>query len=265
MHMISQRQKAYLIAAAIAIAATSLICGFSRNSQRLVRPTIGPVVDAVYALGIVKTDRWYNVRFGMNAVIQRLYVSEGQEIAAGSPLLMTDSGIIFRAPFSGTITQLSFRESEMAPAGQAVITLADTKTMYVRVSLDQKSVVMVRKGQKAELSFENLRDSRAEGIVESVYPSSNEFVVRIGVRNFPEGVLPEMNCDTAIIIRKNERALMVPQNAIAKNEVIIERGGKRMPVKVQARPVDREFSEIVEGDIKADDLVVVRSKKNSSQ
>lgn len=263
--MITKSQKAYIIAAAAVIAVTSLICGFSRNSNRRAHPKIGPVVEAVYALGIVKTDRWYNVRFGMNAVIQRLYVVEGREVAAGAPLLMTDSGIIFRAPFAGIITQVVFRESEMAPAGQTVMTLADTKSMYVRVSLDQKSIVLVRKGQKAELSFENLRDSRTEGIVESVYPSSNEFVVRIGVRNFPEGVLPEMNCDTAIIIRKNENAVMVPRNAIIKNEVTIERNGKRMQMKVQAKPVDREFSEILEGDIKPDDVVIVRSKKNSSQ
>lgn len=145
------------------------------------------------------------------------------------------------------------------------MTLADTRTMYVRVSLDQKSIILVRKGQKVELSFENLRDSRTEGIVESVYPSSNEFVVRIGVRNFPDGVLPEMNCDTAIIIRKNENAVLVLRNAILQNEITIERKGKRMQVKVQAKPVDREFSEILEGDVRPDDFVIVRAKKNSSK
>ncbi len=263
--MSTNRKKAYLIAAIAAIAIASLICGFSHHSNRRAHPRIGPVVEAVYALGIVKTDRWYNVRFGMNAVIQKLYVVEGQEITAGSPLLMTDSGIIFRAPFSGLVTQVLFRESEMAPAGQPVMTLADTRTMYVRVSLDQKSIILVRKGQKVELSFENLRDSRTEGIVESVYPSSNEFVVRIGVRNFPDGVLPEMNCDTAIIIRKNENAVLVLRNAILQNEITIERKGKRMQVKVQAKPVDREFSEILEGDVRPDDFVIVRAKKNSSK
>ncbi len=263
--MITKKQKIILIAVAIAIAAAAFICGVTRNSNSRVHPKIAPVVEAVYALGIVKTDRWYHVRFGMNAVIQRLYVVEGQEIAAGSPLLMTDSGIIFRAPFAGIITQVAFRESEMAPAGQAIMTLADIKTMYVRVSLDQKSIVQVRKGQKAELSFENLRDSRTEGIVESVYPSSNEFVARIAVKYFPEGVLPEMNCDTAIVIRKKDAALLIPKKAITNNEVEIERKGNRIRVQVRTRSVDRDFSEILEGDITQEDFVVVRPKKNSSQ
>jgi multidrug efflux pump subunit AcrA (membrane-fusion protein) len=256
-----QNKKTYLITAIALVVIIILSFAFSNNSKRLVPPKIAPVTDAVYALGIVKTDRWYNVRFGMSTVVHRLYVTEGQEVSTGAPLLMTDSGIIFRAPFSGIVTLIPFRESEMAPAGQAILTLADTKHMYVRVSLDQKSIVMVRKGQKAELSFENLRDSRTEGIVESVYPSSNEFVVRIGVRNFPEGVLPEMNCDTAIIIRKNDRAILVPRSAIKNAEIIAERKGTRMRIKVNAKPVDKDFSEIIEGDIKDDDLIVVNSAK----
>lgn len=248
----------------IAVLIGIIVGTFTINKNHLVSPKIAPVVDALYALGIVKVDRWYNLRFGMNAVVKKLYVVEGAEIAAGSPLLMTDSGVIFRAPFSGIITQVVFRESEIVPMGQTVMTLADTKTMYVRVSLDQKSIVRVRKGQKAELSFENLRDYRTDGIVESVYPSSNEFVVRIGVPRFPEGVLPEMNCDVAIIIRKNDAAMLVPTRAIANNEITIIRKGVQMRTQVEAQQVDKEYSEIIKGDIAPSDLIVIPAYKKNT-
>ncbi len=244
------------------IIAAALLFGFGMKCKGngTARPRLGPVVEAVYALGTVKTDRWYNVRFGMNAIIQKMYVVEGQEVARGAPLVMTDSGIVFRSPFTGTVTQVAYREREMAPGGQPIVTVSSLSDMYIRVSLDQKSIVMVRKGQEAELSFENLRDEKAAGIVESVYPSENEFIVRVAARKFPAGVLPEMTCDTAIVIRKEEKALLVPAASVKKGMITVERKGKRISFRAKTRPVDEKWTEVIDGKVLLDDIIILKGK-----
>lgn len=253
------------LAAGAVLITTAVLLFRSCSSNGVSRPRIGPIVEAVYALGTVKSDRWYNVRFGMNAIVQRLYVTEGRDVAAGAPLVMTDSGVVFSAPFAGTVTLVPFREREMAPAGQAVLTLASQKDMYVRVSLDQESIVRVRKGQQAELSFENLREEKVRGTVESVYPSGSEFIVRIAVAEFPAGVLPEMTCDAAIMIRREEKALMIPSASLTNGRVTVVRKGSRSTVQAKTRAVDEEWAEVLDGSVLADDKIIMpdgRKKKS---
>ena len=239
------------LAAALFIA---LKCG---DRRIIVRPKVGPITDAVYALGTVKSDRWYNVRFGMSALVRKIFVEEGQDVPAGAPLLMTDSSLVFNSPFSGTVTSIAFREHEMVPAGQAVLSVHSLQKMYVRVSLDQESIVRIRKGQGAELSFENLRNETVKGLVESVFPSGSEFLVRISVDRFPPGVLPEMTCDTAIIISKKENAVMVPAASVKKGKVTLIRKGERKSQAVKTRTVDSDWVEVLENGVLPDDGILI--------
>jgi membrane fusion protein, macrolide-specific efflux system len=256
-----QNKRHAAIAAGAVLIVSAVLVSRSCSSNGVGRPKIGPIVEAVYALGTVKSDRWYNVRFGMNAIVQRIYVVEGRDVAAGAPLVMTDSGAVFHAPFAGTVTSVPFRESEMAPAGQAILTLASQKDMYVRVSLDQESIVRVRKGQQAELSFENLREEKVRGTVESVYPSGNEFIVRLAVGGFPAGALPEMTCDAAIMIRREEKALMIPSASITNGRVTVVRKGSRSTVQAKTRAVDEEWAEVLDGSVLADDRIIMPDSK----
>jgi len=259
------RRKLIILAVCAAVIFIMIISLFYNNSGTVVRPRIAPVVEAVYALGTVKTDRWYNTRFGMNTVIRKIYVVEGQYVATGDPLLMTDSGMVFGAPFSGTVTSIAYREHEMAPTGQSVISLSSLKELYVRVSLDQESIVRVVKGQKVELSFENLRDEKVRGVVESVYPSGDEFLVRVGVPLFPEGVLPEMTCDVAIEIRGKDRALLIPLTAVKNGRVTLMRKGREITVPVSSRRIDEKWTEVLDNSVRESDRIILREEQSGKK
>ena len=165
-----------------------------------------------------------------------------------------------RSPFRGVVTSVSYLEGELAPSGQAILSVAGLDSMYVKISLDQESILLVRKGQYVELSFENMRSEKITGSVSSVYMSDDEFLVRIEPRNLPSWVLPGMTCDAAILIRKKENAVMIPSNAILKGAVEIKRKGEKMSLKVVSKPVDDKWSEITDGSIHADDLIFVNAK-----
>jgi len=250
------RRKLIVTAAGALVVFLLVVFIFNRNSGTVTRPRVAPLVEAVYALGTVKADRWYAVRFGMSTIIRKLYVVEGQSVRRGDPLVMTDSSIVFNSPISGVVSLIGYRENEMVPAGQQVLLVSNLDDMYVRVPLDQESIVRVRKGQTAELSFENLRTEKVTGRVESVYPSGTEFIVRVNVDSFPDGVLPEMTCDTAIVIHKKERALMVPASSVTNGKITIIRKGKRMKVPVEVRAVDGQWHEILNDSVKQDDRIV---------
>ncbi len=161
-------------------------------------------------------------------------------------------------PFAGTIAKLNRKENEIVTAQESIMTIVDPHKMYVRLSLDQESIINVRKKQKTEVSFENLRNVLITGYVSRIYPSDGEFVVTVDVDRFPEGVLPYMTCDVAIVVREKKNALLVPDNAVKESMVELVRDGKNIPVKVKTRSYKDGWVEILEGDVRATDSIVIR-------
>jgi len=241
-----------------------IVPGLLCKSGRTVKPEVKPLVESVFALGTVKTDRQYSVRFGMTTLVKKLYVREGDRVNAGSPLVMNDSSVIARSPFQGIVTAVSFPEGELAPSGQAILSVSGTGEMYVRISLDQDSIILVRKGQEAELSFEKMRSDKIRGVVESVYMSGEEFVVRIKPDSLPHWALPGMTCDSAIIISRKEKALLIPSAAVSGGSVQLKRNGRLMTVKPACKAVDVKWTEVTDGSILPDDLIIISSEKKEN-
>lgn len=235
------------------------------SSETAVKPERGPVVEAVYALGTVKTDKIYNARFGMNTIVRKLYVREGDNVDAGTPLVLGDTSYPLTSPFSGVVTAVNYLENEMAASGQIVLTVSSITNLYVKVSLDQESIISVKKGQPAELSFENLRNEKVTGTVEAVYLSGDEFIVRIAADKFPQGILPQMTCDTAITVRKNDNALIIPAAAVKAGKADIIRNGKKMTVPVTVKKIDSKKAEVLDDSILPDDRVIITKGRESNK
>jgi len=256
--------KIIIIASTLIIITVVLISNF-RSGETIVKPERGPVVEAVYALGTVKTDKIYNARFGMNTIVRKLYVREGDSVDRGSPLVLGDTSYPISAPFTGVVTAVNYLEDEMAAAGQIVLTISSITNLYVKISLDQESIISIKKGQQAEMSFENLRNEKVTGIVDAVYLSGDEFIVRISAEKFPQGILPQMTCDTAITIRKNDNALMIPSSAVKGGKVNIIRSGKKMTVPVSIKKIDSKKSEVLDGSILPDDRIITTGVRDRNK
>jgi len=257
-------RKILILISVILIMSVILLFNFC-NNETTVKPERGPVVEAVYALGTVKTDKIYNARFGMNTIVRKLYVREGDTVEAGTPLVLGDTSYPLSAPFSGVVTTVNYLENEMASAGQVVLTISSITNLYVKVSLDQESIISIKKGQSAEMSFENLRNEKVNGIVEAVYLSGDEFIVRIAADRFPQGILPQMTCDTAITVRKNENALMIPASAVKAGKVDVIRNGKKITVPVTVKKIDSKKTEVLDNSILPDDKIIISKVRESNK
>ncbi len=227
----------------------------SRNYET-VTPRKGPIVEAVYGLGTVTPRRTFTVKTGVSGRIEKIYARPGDQVSSNDPLIRTDS-LLFRAPFEGIVTNLLFEESEIVMPGSPILTMKTMEDHHVELILDQESVLRIRPGLKAELSFETLRAERIPGVVSRVYSSGGEFIVEVESDEMPAEVLPDMTADVAIQVARREDVMLIPQRAVQRGQVQVVRNGlrKRIPVKIGA--ADAEWVEIVDDSLKMDDRIVV--------
>lgn len=233
---------------------------FKQSNKESLTIARGSIVEAVYALGTVKPLQSYSLKFGISASIKDLFIEEGQFVTKGDPLLSNDSGIVFKAPFSGIITNLTLSKNEIAMPGVPILELIDMKSAFIQVSLDQESALRVKANQKAQLSFESIRGHVYEGNVERVYPSHGQFIVRINSPKLPEGILAEMTTDVAIEVSRKENVILVPLIAADKGKIIRIRDGKKSKIEIKLGAINSEFGELVEGDLVENDEVFVNRK-----
>jgi multidrug efflux pump subunit AcrA (membrane-fusion protein) len=224
----------------------------------------GTIIESVYGIGTVLSNRSFQIKPGVISTIDALYVREGDSVKRGAPLVRLDK-VVYRAPFAGTVTYLPFKVGENIFAQVPLLTLVDLKDRYLVVSFEQQGALRIRAGQKATLSFDTIRQQNYIGVVQSVYSNESNFLARIDVSGLPPMILPGMTADVAIEIRRHDQALMVPAAALISGHTVWVKRGSGLPKKVdvQVGIVDKSQAEIVGGDVQAGDRVLVKSRDTS--
>lgn len=225
------------------------------------KPVTKPVVDLVYGLGTVKAEKTYTLRLTVNALLIRVYVLEGEQVKRGEKLILTDSGALLKAPFDGIITSLYYTEGESVGGSQPVLQLVDPSSTYVLLSLDQDSIIKVKKGQSAELSFDTMRERKVKGVVSMVYSSNDEFLVKIKTPALQTEVLPGMTVDTVIAVGHNRSACLVPEKAVINDEVILYGKSGNHKEKVKPGFVDGNWLEISCDKIHENEIIKLTDRK----
>lgn len=235
----------------------------NRSSQKLkLNISRGNIVEAVYGLGRVVSAKTYEYKTGVTTQMTSVFISEGQPVKKGQKLLSIETGGVVVAPFAGTITGLYYQEGENITPSTKVLSLTDLTHRYILVSLDQQGALKVKPNLKARISFESIRDKMTTGIVTSVYSNSQgEFAVRIDTNEYPDGILPGMTADVAIIIQEKENVLLAPASAIKDFNISISQAGKVKKIPVKTGLIDGELVEITEGQISEGDEVIIDQGK----
>lgn len=254
------RLKAYIIISVLFVFGVSYFFYRVLNRSDSLIPRMGPVIEAVYGLGMVIAPRTYQVKSAVSQSIQEIYVKEGDAVKIGSPLMKFDNSGVNRAPFQGTITSIPFKRGEILFPGTAALTLVNLEDLFLEVSLEQQSALRVRREQKVWVSFEAIRGERIEGRVESIFPREAQFIVRIHLSKFPSGILPGMTADVAIEIGRKENILTIPLRSISSGYVTLRRQGKKIKEPIQVGVVDGEWAEVISGNIRSDDEILIRVK-----
>ncbi|MCG6976727.1 MAG: efflux RND transporter periplasmic adaptor subunit [Acidiferrobacterales bacterium] len=244
-------------AGAISLGLVALgIYALTKNRADYVSPKYGPIVEAIYGLGKVKTDNVFEVKLGVIKTLQKLYVREGQVVKKGDPLVRFESDLLFRAPFSGTITNVAFHEDQYVFPQQTVVRLEDLSTKYIEVSLEQQGALRVKPGLPVRVVFESIRGEVLKGKVSAVFSRNDEFLAHIDVP-LADNILPGMTADVAIEVDRKDKVLLVPLSAISDGRIKLKRDGKRKTVQLKIGSVDGNWAEVVEGDVSLEDQIIV--------
>ncbi len=222
-----------------------------------VHPKRGEIIEAVYALGKVKSDRRFEVKLGVISTVREVYVREGQHVKTGQPLMRFDFSL-FKAPFDGVVTLVAAYAGETAVPQVAVLRMEDPNKRYIELSLEQQSALRVKVGQTAKASFESLRGAVLTGKISALFSRDDEFLAHVEIDDLEQSILPGMTADVAVEVGKIGDALMIPLRAISSGMVIIKRpGGKREKVKVEVGNINESWAEIKGSTLSIDDVVIV--------
>lgn len=248
----------------ILIVITSIFVGrrLNKSSDELLTAPIqrGKIIEGVYGIGTVMTNRSFDLKTGVNSTISEIKVKAGDEVKKSQKLINLD-GMIFGSPFDGVVTFCPFKVGENVLAGTTLISVMDFSDRYLVVSLEQEGALRVKKGQKAKLNFDSIRHLTFEGIVESVYSQGSNFLARIGISGLPRQILPGMTADVAIAISEHQNVLLVPIAALESGSVYVKKAfnrSEKIPVKTGI--TDGTMAEILSGDIKEGDRFQIRVK-----
>ena len=159
-----------------------------------------------------------------------------------------------RAPFDGTVIAKRITLGEKLEDDADAFTVADMSSVWVDLSVYQKDLPDVRKGQKVRMSFgEGIPD--AEGVVGYVFPIVNEktrtCVARVVLPNPKRLIRPGLFVNATVDVGRIKVPVLLPRDAVRRIEgrtvvfVPDEHGFRAEPVKTGRE--SRAQVEIVSG------------------
>jgi len=149
------------------------ILACDRKVQK-VRPTVGAVTESIYASGVVRSKNQYQAFATVSGVINKLYVSEGDTVKKGTPILSISSEIQRlnreNAELNASFTDIQANQGKLSEAKMLIDfsfnKMKNDSLLYFR----QKSLWQQEIGSKAELeqkelAYQNSRTSYLSSIL----------------------------------------------------------------------------------------------------
>ncbi|MFZ1514253.1 MAG: HlyD family efflux transporter periplasmic adaptor subunit [Saprospiraceae bacterium] len=149
------------------------ILACDRKVQK-VRPTVGAVTESIYASGVMRSKNQYQAFATVSGVINKLYVSEGDTVKKGTPILSISSEIQRlnreNAELNASFTDIQANQGKLSEAKMLIDfsfnKMKNDSLLYFR----QKSLWQQEIGSKAELeqkelAYQNSRTSYLSSIL----------------------------------------------------------------------------------------------------
>ncbi len=225
--------------------------------KNIIHPTQGDIVEAVYGLGTVESDKIFHSKAAIIISIEEFFVTEGQDVVKGQKLFKYDQNSYVTAPFDGRVTSIEATTHENLFPQSPILTLTDLKKIYLSVSLEQQATMRIKPGLTAEVSFEFFRNKKLKGTIATIYPNKNQFIAKVNLDKWPEGVLPGMTADVAFEIDRKKNAMLVPVSALGNGNLIIKRKGKKIKLPAQVGLMDAEKAEIMSPQLFLEDEIIL--------
>jgi HlyD family secretion protein len=175
--------------------------------------------------------------------------------------------IRLEAPIGGTITEVSIKPGDQVAPTSPAFRIDDLSHLLVDVLITEVDINRIRVGQPATMTFDAISDNEFGGKVTQVarvgIPTNGvvNFTVTIELNNQEGIVRPGMTAAVNIITDLVEDVLVVPNRAVrlrdGKRVVYVLRDGVPVMTEIQLGLTSDVQSELVNGGVKAGDLLVL--------
>ena len=145
------------IAVYIFIVLSFLAC---KSEVRKIKPTVEPISESIYASGIVKSKDQYQVFATVNGIIKDVFVSQGDSIKKGAPILSINSEHqrlnLENAELSAAFSDISANSGKLYEAKMIVDVSSDKMKYDSLMYFRQKQLWDQQIGTKAEFEQKEL-------------------------------------------------------------------------------------------------------------
>ncbi len=176
------------------------------------------------------------------------------------------------APFTGTITNVEALTGDQVNPGTVAFRIDDLTKLLVDVDIPEVDINSIKIGQPATLTFDAIQTKSYEGKVVEVARVGTtglgvvNFKVTIALTDPDELVLPGMTAAVNIIVNQLNDVLLIPNRAVRLVEgnrvVYVLRNEVAIPVNIEIGATSDTDSELVSGDLKEGDLIILNPPSN---
>ncbi|MEN6436867.1 MAG: efflux RND transporter periplasmic adaptor subunit [Anaerolineaceae bacterium] len=176
------------------------------------------------------------------------------------------------APFSGTITNLGSKTGDQVNPGTVAFQIDDLSQLLVDVDIAEVDINSIKIGQSATITFDAIQTKSYDGKVVEVARIGTagqgvvNFKVTIALSDPDELVLPGMTAAVNIIVHQLDNVLLIPNRAVRLLEgnrvVYVLQNNTAVPVNIELGASSDIDSELVSGDLKEGDLIILNPPAN---
>lgn len=202
-----------------------------------------------------------------------------QEVAAARARVAAAQAVVdaarLVAPFRGTVVAVHNRVGDEVHANQTAVEIADLISLEIEVNIAEVDINLIAVGQTADLTVDAAPGQTFQGEVTQVaYLGTSQqgvvnFPVTIVITNPDPALKPGMTAAVAIVTESRANVLMVPNRAIrvsgGQRTVTVLFEGQQISVPVTLGLTTETMSEIVGGQVREGDTVVINTTASTTQ
>jgi len=86
--------------------------------------------------------------------LEKLYVSQGEDVSAGQVLAQVQNGSLLRSPIDGTVTNIAMQVGDYVTPADVVLVVANTTDIYITANVEETNILKIHPGQSATVSLD---------------------------------------------------------------------------------------------------------------
>lgn len=230
----------------------------AQSSYDMAKSTLSQVQDAydrlkaLYDKGSLTDVKWIEIQTKLTQA------QAGEKIAAKN---LKDC--ILRAPFDGYISERKVDEGNNVMPGIGCFKLVKIDRVKVKISIPEKEISTINKGQEVNFTVSALGDKSFTGKVSEIGVQadliSHTYDVRLELANPGRVLLPGMVCN-ATMASRSRQATIIPQDAVkidgSDTFVWIAKGNKAEKRIVSTGGVSKDGVIITDGLAEGEDVII---------